>query len=160
MKSNGVVESVILYYVIAFMALLFIPNPISSAVGVGIRPNKTVMSDKVTLINDKDGNPIAYRQVINNDDVQQKVGFWEWLKSLPIFVLFLMAMGLIFPPIALVLGRLWTVLKRETKKIVVSVDHALDNINDPVIKQGIKSKMSETQDTSTKKLVDKIQGKQ
>lgn len=159
MKNNGVVESVLLYYVIAFMALLFIPNPISNAVGVGNRQNKIVQTDKVTLINDKDGNPIAYRQVTNQSDTQQHITFLEWLSSLPIFVLFLMAMGIIFPPVALLFGKLLSALKSETKKIVVSVDTAMDNLHDPVIKEKILSDMSAVQNDSTKKLVDKIQGK-
>ncbi len=79
--------------------------------------------------------------------------------SLPIFVLVLMFLGIVFPPISMVLGALWRGLKKETKKIVVSVDHALDHINDPSIKATLKSKMSESQDDSTKRLVNKIQGK-
>ena len=160
MKNNkGLAEVAVLVYVIVGLVALFVPNPISSAVGVGIRPNKTVQTDTVTLINDKDGVPIAYRRITANNEIQQKVTFWEWLFSLPIFVLFLMAMGVIFPPVALVLGRLWTVLKGETKKIVVGVDKALDNMTDSTAKQQFLGKMSEVQDTSTKKLVDQIQGK-
>ena len=83
MNRKGIAEVAILLYVIAGLALLFIPNPVSNAIGIGIRPNKTVQTDKVTLINDKDGNPIAYRQVMLNDDIQQRVSFWEWLRSLP-----------------------------------------------------------------------------
>lgn len=159
MKNKGVVETVILYYVIAFMALLFVPNPVSNAVGIGNRQNKIVQTDKVTLINDEKGMPIAYRQVTNQSDLQQHVTFWEWLKSLPVFVLFLMIMGLIFPPVALVLARLWAALKKETRKIVVGVDQAMKEVSDPALKEKMYDKMDGVQNDSTKKLVDKIQGK-
>jgi len=160
MRTNrGVVAETLLIYVIVGMIALFVPNPISNAVGLGNRQNKIVQTDKVTLINDKDGNPIAYRQVTSDSDLQQKQTFWEWLGSLPAFVLILMLLGIVFPPVSLFLGKIYSGLKKETKKIIVSVDKALDNVHDPVVKETILSKMSETQDDSTKKLVDKIQGK-
>lgn len=115
MRNKKGVADVILLYVIAGLILFFVPNPISNAVGVGVRPNKTVETDTVTLINDKDGVPIAYRRVTQNNEIQQKVTFWEWLMSLPIFVLFLMAMGTIFPFVATILLRLRSVWKNAFK---------------------------------------------
>lgn len=159
MKNNkGFAEVVLLSYIIAGLILFFVPNPLSNAVGVGIRPNKTVHTEKVDLIK-QDGQVIGTRTVTQDDDVQQRVGFWEWLMSLPIMVLILMGLGIIFPPVSLVLGKIYSSLKKETKRIVVSVDKALDHVHDPVVKETILSKMAETQDTSTKKLVDQIQGK-
>lgn len=158
--SRGEIATVtVLAYVIIGLLALYVPNPISTAIGIGNRQNKIIQTDRVTLINDKDGVPIAYRTVTDNSEIQQKSTFWEWLTSLPIFVLFLMIMGIIFPPIAMVLGTLWRNLWKETKKIVVSVDQALDNIHDPVVKQTILDKMDGVQNESTKDLVDKIQGK-
>ena len=146
--------------IIAIMAVFILPpTPISNLLGVGVRPNKTVQTDKVTLINDKDGNPIAYRQVTSNADIQQHVTVWEWLRSLPVMVVVLMLLGTVFPPIALVFGALWRGLKRETKKIVVGVDDALKHVKDEELKQKMLLSMGNRQDESTKKLVDKIQGK-
>ena len=159
MNRKGIAEVAILLYVIAGLALLFIPNPVSNAIGIGIRPNKTVQTDKVTLINDKDGNPIAYRQVTLNDDIQQRVSFWEWLRSLPGLVILLMLLGIIFPPVALFLGNLYRGLKGATKQIVVGVDKALDKVADEQIKKTMLDEMAKVQDTSAKKLVDEIQGK-
>ena len=108
MRTNrGVVAETILVYVIVGMLALFVPNPVSSAFGVGIRPNKTIKVDKTELIYDKEGVPIAYRHISSDEDIQQKVTFWEWLRSLPMLALILMVLGAIFPPIALVLVRLW-----------------------------------------------------
>lgn len=114
-NKKGIAEVVLLLYVLGAVVLFFVPNPVSSAMGVGIRPNKTIETDKVTLINDKDGNPIAYHQVTQNNEVQQHVTFWEWLMSLPIFVLFLMGLGVIFPPVAAVLLNLRKVWKNAFK---------------------------------------------
>src|SRR3990167_6468169 len=153
-KNRGIVAETLLVYIVIGVIALFVPNPISNAVGIGNRQNKIVQTDKVTLINDKDGNPIAYRQVTSDQDLQQHITFWEWLSSLPIFVLFLMGMGLIFPPVALVLGRLWATLKKETKKIVLSVDAAMDEIKDEDVKNKALGAMAGIQNDSTKKIVD------
>lgn len=158
-NKKGFAEVIILYVVIGIMALLYIPNPVSSAVGIGIRPNKLVQTEKVEMIKDADGNPIALRTTTKNDEVQQHVTFFEWLRSLPFFVIFLMGLGIIFPPVALFLGKLYRAIKADTKKIVVGVDKAFLKVNDPALKQQMYDEMEKTQDTSTKNLVDKIQGK-
>lgn len=158
LNNKGVVVETVLVYVIVTMALLFVPNPISSAVGVGIRPNKTVHTEKLVPVK-VNGKEVMFKTVTQDDDIQQHVTFWEWLRSLPIFVLILMGLGVVFPPIALILGRLWSGIKAETKKIVVSVDKALDNVHDAEVKKAILKDMSAVQNDSTKKLVDKIQGK-
>ena len=160
MKSQrGVAEVALLVYVIGAMFLLFVPNPVSSAVGVGIRPNKTVYKEKVELIKDEQGCPIATKTTVSDDDIQQRVGFWEWLISLPIFVLLLMGAGVIFPAIAIFLNALWQKGKAVTKDIVVSVDDAMKKVKDEALLKEMKTAMSSRQDRVTKKTVDKIQGK-
>lgn len=139
--------------------MFFVPNPVSSSLGVGIRPNKTVYREKVELIKNEEGCPIATKTTISDDDIQQRVGFWEWLRSLPVFVLLLMGAGVIFPPIALILNGLWQKGKTITKDIVVSVDDAMKKVKDEELLKQMKSAMSSRQDKSTKKTVDKIQGK-
>ena len=114
-KERGVVAETLLIYIVVGLVAFFVPNPISNAVGLGNRQNKIVQTDKVTLINDKDGTPIAYRQITSQSDIQQSVTFWEWLRSLPVFVLFLMLMGIIFPPIAALLIKLRGVWKSAFK---------------------------------------------
>ena len=115
MNNRGVVVETVLIYVLAATILLFVPNPVSTATGIGVRPNKTVQTEKVELIKDKEGNPIALRTIIRHDDIQQKATLWEWLGSLPIFVLILMVLGGIFPPVAAILLRLRGVWKSAFK---------------------------------------------
>lgn len=159
LNKKGIVAETLLVYIIVAGALLFIQNPISSALGVGVRPNKTSHVEKVQLINDGHGNIVATKTIVKDDDIQQRITLWEWLKSLPIFVLILMGLGVVFPPLALILGRLWAGLKKETKKIVVSIDKALDNVHDTEVKKAILKDLATVQNDSTKKLVDEIQGK-
>ena len=135
--------------------LFFVPNPVSSAVGIGIRPNKVV--EKVELIKDAQGNPVAYKTT--SSDIQQHVGFFEWLRSLPVLVLVLMGAGIIFPPLALFLHNAKVTLMADAKKMVVGVDAAMAKIKDDALKQQLYDEMAKVQDTSTKALVDKIQGK-
>ena len=159
LNNRGIVVETVLVYVLIGMVLLFVPNPISNVAGVGVRPNKTVYTEKVEFIKDSEGNPIATKTTVRNDDIQQKVTFWEWLTSLPIFVLFLMSLGVVFPPIALFLGKLWNNLNRDTRKIVVGVDKAMSKVKDDELKKLMLLEMGNVQNDSTKKLVDKIQGK-
>ena len=116
MRNNrGVVAETLLVYVLIGMFALFVPNPISTATGIGQRPNKTVYTEKVELIKDKDGNPIAMKTTMNNQDIQQKPSFFEWLMSLPILVLVLMFLGVIFPPVSIFLAHLRSVWKTAFK---------------------------------------------
>ena len=165
-NSRGLAEVAILTYVIIGLALLFVPNPLSSSLGMGIRPNKTVQVEKVELLVDKKGAPIKaedgtymIKRSLSDTDTQQHVGFFEWLRSLPILMLLLMGSGVIFPGVSLFLHRARTTLMADTKKIIVSVDQAMDNISDQATKKIIYDEFAKTQDTSTKNLVDKIQGK-
>ena len=153
--------------IIGIMALFLLPpNPVSNAIGVGIRPNKTVQTEKVELLTDKNGVPVVaqngtylVKRSFSDTDTQQHVTFFEWLRSLPILVLLLMGLGVVFPGVAAWLHRARSALQRDTKKIVVGVDKALGKMTDPDVKKKILDEMEKVQDESTKDLVDKIQGK-
>jgi len=114
-NSRGVAAETLLIYIVIGVIALFVPNPVSTSIGIGNRQNKIVQTDTTTLINDKDGIPIAYRNIRKDSDTQQKITFWEWLISLPMFVLILMALGVIFPPVAMVFARLRGVWKTAFK---------------------------------------------
>ena len=126
LNKKGFAEVAVLVYVIVGLVMFFVPNPVSTSLGIGNRQNKIVQTDKVTLINDKDGVPIAYRQITDNRDEQQKISFWEWLRSLPIFVLVLMFLGTIFPPVAMVFAKLRSVWKNAFKNTFDGLAHLKD----------------------------------
>ena len=165
-KKGFVIEGAALV-IIAIMALFILPsNPVSNALGVGVRPNKTVQVEKVELLVDKQGNPIKAQdgtymihRSVSDTDTQQHVTFLEWLRSLPILMVLLMGSGIVFPGVTLFLHRARQALMANTKNMVVSIDRAMDNISDPLTKKIIYNEMEKTQDSSTKDLVDKIQGK-
>lgn len=159
-QKGFIIEGVALA-IIAVMALFILPpNPISNVLGVGVRPNKTVQTEKVELLTDKDGNPVrstdgAYlvKHSVSDTDTQQHVTFWEWLRSLPILVLILMGLGVVFPGIAAWRHKAWAELQSDTKKIVHSVNAGLTAIEDPALRQKVLDSMSKIQDSSTKQLV-------
>ena len=160
MRNNkGLAEVAILTYIIIGLALLFVPNPLSSSLGVGIRPNKTIQTEKVELIRDKDGNPIAYKTTSSDKDIQQQVTLWEQIRSLPILILLLSGLGVIFTPIAVFLQKVKSSLLNDTKRIVRGVDAAMDEVKDEELKKRMYLEMGNAQDQSTKDLVDKAQGK-
>lgn len=171
LNNKGFVIEGAALLIIGIMALFILPpNPVSNVLGVGVRPNKTIetRSEKILPMTTAEGKQLFYEDgspafklvtETSNKDIQQKVTFWEWLRSLPIFVLILMGSGVVFPPVAAFLSMVYRGLKRETKRIVVGVDKALDKISDPATKEVIKTEMSKVQNESTKNLVDKIQGK-
>ena len=70
-NNRGIAEVALLVYVIAGLVLLFVPNPVSNVIGVGVRPNKTIYTEKETLIYDKDGVPYAMHRVVSEKDLQQ-----------------------------------------------------------------------------------------
>lgn len=174
LNQRGIAEVVVLYFVIGILAALFIPNPVSSSLGVGIRPNKTV---QITSHTEKlvpiatimvDGKEVPQYKTVADDkasdqDIQQHVTFWEWLRSLPFLVLLLMGAGVIFPGIALFLHNLWTKLKTDTKKIVDSIDAGLAVIKakDAALHQQVLDSMSKVQgqNSSTEALVTDLQQK-
>ena len=166
-KQKGFAEAVVLYFVIGVLALLFVPNPVSKSLGMGIMPNKTVEStvQKVDFIKDKDGNVIATKTTTDTSDksIQQHVTFWQWLTSLPFLAVLLMGLGVVFPPLAIFLHTLWSKavagykdLTGETKRIVVSIKAGLDTIQDPIVKKTFLDTLSKAQDSSTKDLVKEL----
>lgn len=146
-KGFGVIE--VLLGVILLGGLLFVQNPVSSAIGVGVRPNKTIEKsyDKVELLRDEKGNPIladdgtflARRTGgVSNVDKQQHVSLWEQLRSLPTLYLILSALGMAAVPgfgfMNFLNGRIkkrWIAataekdnLMTDTRKIVKGLDNA------------------------------------
>lgn len=105
----------VLAIVIAGLFALYVPNHISTFLGLGNKQNKVVQTDKTTLILDKEGVPVAYRNITSSKDEQQKISFLEWLLSLPVAVLVLMFLGVIFPPVSILLARLRGVWKSAFK---------------------------------------------
>ncbi len=173
MKNNkGFVEATILYFVVAGLFLLFVPNPISSSVGLGIKPNKTVQTtthtEKLVPVASimVDGKEVPQYKVVADDktsdqDIQQHVGFWEWLRSLPVLVLLLMGAGIVFPGISLWLHSAWTTLKTDTQKIVLSVDKGLSLLKakNPTLHAEVLSEIGDVQaaPSSTETVVNKAQ---
>lgn len=101
-KGFGVIE--VLLGVIIIGGLLFVQNPVSSALGVGVRPNKTVEKsyEKIELLTDKKGNPIladdgAFLGKVSggtsNVDKQQRVTLLEQIRALPGLFLILSVLG-------------------------------------------------------------------
>ncbi len=149
-NNKGIAEVALLGYVIGALVLFFVPNPISSAVGIGVRPNKTVLKDTyketVDLIKDKDGNIIGQRTVsqsaLSDVDEQQRVTLWEQISSLPIFLLVLVILGGLFPPLGIALAAIWKNAKKavnkiagekevvmsDTKKIVMGLERAFATV--------------------------------
>ena len=152
MKKNerGFAEVAILYFVIAGLALFFIPNPVSNVLGVGVRPNKTVQreitTEKLVPVTDSKGNQIAFKTVSTTEtsdvDQPQKVGFWQSVLALPRLWLLLMVLGLFFPPVGAFMawlnskikGKLQDLtdhhkdLEGDAKKIVLGMDKAFATV--------------------------------
>lgn len=162
-NERGFAEVVVLYAVIAVMALLFVPNPVSNFAGIGIKPNKTVQIHKETIepLLDANGKQVAFKTVESDSDqeIQQHVTFWDWIKSLPIIILLLMGLGIFCPPLAAWLHGEWTKLTSHTKKIVAGVDAGLATLKDPAVKQAFLDEMTKVQgkNSPTESLVSKLQ---
>jgi hypothetical protein len=98
-RGFGVIE--VLLGVIIIGGLLFVQNPLSSSLGVGIRPNKTIQKEytkeTVELLKDKDGNVIGTKTIakgqVTDQDLQQRVSLWEQFRSLPVLWLILSILG-------------------------------------------------------------------
>ena len=113
-NNKGIAETVLLLYVLGAVVLFFVPNKVSTALGIGNRQNKIVQTQKVEFIKEH-GQIIGTKTTTEDRDEQQSITFWEWLTSLPVFVLLLMASGVIFPGVAVVLVRLRAVWKEAFK---------------------------------------------
>lgn len=164
MNRRGFAEVALLLWVLAGVVLFFVPNPVSSSLGIGIRPNKTVQTEKVDLIKDKEGNPIALRTITSNQDIQQHVTLWEQVRSLPVLFLILMGLGIISVPSMAWLQNERIKLLTGAKKIVQSVDKGLAVIKakDPALHQAALDAMSKVQgeNSATEALVTDLQQKQ
>lgn len=148
LNQRGIAELLVAVYILGgLLALLFIPNPVSSSLGMGIKPNKTVYTEKVALIRDNNGNPIGTKTTVSDQDIQQHVTFLEWLRSLPVLVIILMGLGIVFPPVVLWLHNAWSTLKTDTQKIVLSVDKGLAILKakDPALHEAVINEMADTQ---------------
>lgn len=160
MKMNNkgfVVEGVLVISLLVGGVLLFVPNPVSSALGVGVRPNKTVEKektyDRVELLKDEKGNPVlaadgAYLArrsggtFTSDVEKQQRVSIWEQLRALPILYLILMGLGGLSPVIAGGMGifnkriaKLWKQATKEketlltdTRKIIIGLERAFSTV--------------------------------
>lgn len=171
LNQRGVAELVVIYVLAGIMALLFIPNPISTSLGMGVKPNKTVQvtshTERLVPVISVDGKqcPSTYKTVADDktsdQDIQQHIGFWEWLRSLPILVLLLMGLGIFCPPVALWLHNAWSTLKTDTQKIVLSVDKGLTMLKakDPVLHAAVVAEIADTQaaPSSAETVVNKAQ---
>ena len=98
-KGFGVIEVLVVVIITGF--LLHVQNPISSSLGVGIRPNKTIQKEytkeTVELLKDENGNIIGTKTVakgqVSDQDLQQRVSLWEQIRALPILFLILSILG-------------------------------------------------------------------
>src|SRR3990167_2470959 len=145
LKNNqsgfGVIEVLIVGLVFGF--LTYVQNPVSSTLGYGVRPNKTVQKqvskERVELLKDDKGNVIAVKtysdDAVSDVDEAQHVKIWEQLRSLPVLFMVLIGFGLVFPIFGARLLALYNVIKKqfaknktETKKIISAVDEAFATI--------------------------------
>lgn len=158
-NQKGFAEVAILYGIIALLAVLFIPNPVSKVLGVGVQPNKTIQTEKVDLLKNADGTVIGTKTTCSDQDIPQHTTFWQWLGSLPIVILILMVLGIFCPPLALWLHNQWSSITSHTKKIVDGVDAGLATLKDPVVKQTFLDEMTKIQgkNSATEALVSTLQ---
>ncbi len=166
MKNNKGFISVVmlLALTLAGVLVLFVPNnPVGNLLGVTQKPNKIVQTEKVELIKDAQGVPIAYKTTTSDKDIQQHVGIFEQLRSLPILYLILMGLGIGFPGIAVWrhkvavgLANDYADLTGETKRIVLSVKEGLATLPDDTARSKFLTAMSTKQDQSTKDLVKEL----
>lgn len=146
-RKGFVVEGALVIGLLSTFALLFVQNPVSSALGIGIRPNKTVQiqssEQKVEFLKrDLVGRPVAepdgsyltrttVAQRSLDTDKNQGVSLWEQIRAIPGLLILLVLFGIGSPVVG---GRLWALyqgVKKElmsyhtdTKKIVRGIDLA------------------------------------
>jgi predicted PurR-regulated permease PerM len=163
---------------IATTALLIIVGVLGFAVGAsGIRKfipgfhgneNKTKQvsvtktESRPVFVPGPDGKPVILQVTkteTSNSQLseEQSLSLWQRLAILPRLWLFLMVLGLFFPPVAGIMGivnrRLWS----ETKKIVGGVEESLQALETtPEAKTKVLTTLSKKYDGSTKALVSKI----
>lgn len=152
MKNNrGITEIILLGYIIAGLAFLFVPNPVSKAMGMGVQPNKTV--ERVELIKDKEGVPIAYKTTIT--DQQQRATLWQSLLALPRLWLLMMILGIFFTPVSALMAWVNRGLKTGIKQVVSGIEEAKKLLPRESIST-LETNLSKKMDTSTKAEIKKI----
>lgn len=178
MKGNkGFTEVAVLVTIIAGMFLLFVPNPVSKVVGVGVKPNTVVQKEslveKVDLLKDKDGNIIGTKTVTETGESTADKQPKSWLDSLlalPRLWLLLMILGCFVPGVAgfmhMINRKLASAYKAtvkewqgNTRQIVASVEKGLDTLEDVAAKKKFMDAMSMVQDTKVKDLVKELKKK-
>lgn len=159
MKKNnrGMVDPFTLAVVgLVFVVALFVPNPVSSSLGIGVRPNKTVQTENSTqtlvpmkadgeTLYHKDGSVAMVSETVykrRDLDQQQRVSLWEQFRSLPVLYLILSILGAAAVPgfgfmqflnkrikkrFDQIMGK-HAELTDETKTIIHAVDAAFDSI--------------------------------
>ena len=172
-NQKGFAEVAVLYRVIAVLCLLFIPNPLSKAAGIGVKQNTVVQKVNHTedivpvMVN---GEQVGFKKVVQeseNVSDQAPKSWFDNLMALPRLWLGLMILGIFCPAVggfmAMLNGKIKTAaqvayddLTGETKTIVVSVKAALETIKDPMAKQTVLDTLSKYQDSSTKDLVKEL----
>lgn len=126
-RKGFVIEGAALV-IITILSLFVLPqNPISGALGVGVRPNKTVHVEKVEFIREH-GEIIGTKTITKDDEIQEHVTFLEWVRSNIILViltfLFLLVTG--------GLGKVWQVAQSWKRAFKNQVD-GLKNIKDTTV---------------------------
>ncbi len=155
-NKRGIAALVLLAYILGgLLVASFFPNPISASLGMGIKPNKTVETQKVEFLKkDLTGTPVPeadgsylIKTSTSSKDIQQHVTLWEQIRNLPVLILILMALGIIGVPTAIQRHNAWVKLKTDTQKIVLSVDKGLAYLKakDPVLHQAVLNEIGDTQ---------------
>ncbi len=85
---------------------------------------------------------------------EQKLSLWQKLMVLPKLWLFLMVLGIFFPPVAAIMGGVNRKLWGETRRIVGGVEESLKALDTtPDVKNKVLDTLSKKFDSSTKSLV-------
>lgn len=140
-QKGFVVEGALVISLLIGAVLLFVPNPISSSIGVGIRPNKSVKTEASTqtivpvtadgeTLYHKDGSVAMMSQTVYKHedlDIQQHVSLLEQLRSLPILLIVLVVLGGFSPFIAGILAFLWSKTKAAFKDLTGTHEAVMDD---------------------------------
>ena len=175
MKLNKHAEVFTLTVLVLVGAVAFligtVNNPIKSFFGIGGGNQKTkqvkiVKSEsKPIFVKGADGKQYILQATTTETSTldtneEPKLTLWQKLLVLPKLWLFLMVLGIFFPPVTAIMGFINRKLFGEAKKIVGGVEESLKNLdNKPEVKKEILDTLSRKYDASTKLLVSKIKRK-
>ena len=175
-NQRGFAEVAVLYAIIAVMALLFVPNPVSKVVGVGVKPNvitqKQSHTETIEPLLDAKGNQVAFKSVAvdaTSDSDQAPKSWVDNLLALPRLWLLLMLLGCFCPVVGAFMANLngkiktaaqtaYEDLTGNTKQIVVGVKRGLNALPTTPInyQQMFLDELSKEQDTETENLVKEL----